>query len=43
MSASNTNQTEDFAVRALELLEQSYAYYMQPLRSVPHSKDCENY
>lgn len=34
MSPSDNTQTEDFAVRALELLEQAYAYYNLPPRKV---------
>ncbi|WP_270727756.1 hypothetical protein [Shimia sp. Alg240-R146] len=34
MSPSDNAKTEDFAARALELLEQSYSYYNLPLRTV---------
>lgn len=37
MSPSDNAKTEDFAARALELLEQSYAYYNQPIRQVDNS------
>lgn len=37
MSPSDNAKTEDFAARALELLEQSYAYYSQPIRKVDTS------
>ena len=32
------SKPEDFAARALELLEQSYAYYSAPLRTVPKAQ-----
>ncbi|MBO9396499.1 hypothetical protein J7400_07405 [Shimia sp. R9_2] len=32
MSALETNTPEDFAARALEVLEQAYAYYSEPPR-----------
>ncbi len=37
MSDSKTN-SEDFAARALEILEQSYEYYSAPLRTVPKAQ-----
>ncbi|MBO9478339.1 hypothetical protein J7382_12405 [Shimia sp. R11_0] len=46
MSASNTKvaeTTEDFAARALELLEQSYEYYSQPVRVVENRQQSETY
>jgi hypothetical protein len=34
MSNSYDDKPEDFAARALELLEQAYAYYQPPLKTV---------
>ncbi|MCP9480566.1 hypothetical protein NNA36_01195 [Shimia sp. CNT1-13L.2] len=34
MSNSYDDKPEDFAARALELLEQAYAYYQPPLQTV---------
>lgn len=43
MSAPKIEKPEDFAARALEVLEQSYAYYSQPLRSVSRTPTSETY
>ena len=43
MSTSKTEKPEDFAARALELLEQSYAYYTQPPRAVETKAQAETY
>ena len=36
--STSQNRPEDFAARALELLEQAYAYYTPPLKSVPRGE-----
>lgn len=43
MSAPKNESPEDFAARALELLEQSYAYYTQPPRAVETKPVSETY
>ena len=43
MSAKKPETPEDFAARALEMLEQSYAYYSQPPRIVDTKPVSESY